>query len=122
MTQIVLNYSFNMLASKTIRCCRSTLSRNISITANRNGPDTTKDWKGRQCDEHTTNRDDNQNIQVDASQSGKADRAAGDQGNSQATSQQDKGDQNKQAKKDHPEAPSPVIGMNDERGGVSREC
>ena len=26
---------------------------------------------------------------------------------------------NEQAKKDHPEAPGPVIGMNDERGGVS---
>lgn len=30
-----------------------------------------------------------------------------------------KGDLNKQAEKDFPKAPRPVIGMNDERGGVS---
>lgn len=38
---------------------------------------------------------------------------------SQATTEKDKGGQNAQAKRDHPEAPGPVIGMNDERGGVS---
>ena len=35
-----------------------------------------------------------------------------------ATSRKDEGNNNKRAEKDHPEAPM-VIGMNDERGGVS---
>lgn len=38
---------------------------------------------------------------------------------SSAASQKDPGNQNEKAKRDHPEAPGPVIGMNDERGGVS---
>ena len=45
--------------------------------------------------------------------------SSSDGGHSQATTEKDKGNQNAQAKKDHPEAPGPVIGMNDERGGVS---
>lgn len=36
---------------------------------------------------------------------------------SQATSQRDVGNNNERAKKDNPEAPEPVIGMNDEKGG-----
>lgn len=36
---------------------------------------------------------------------------------SQAASEADQGNHNERAKKDHPEAPGPVIGMNDERGG-----
>lgn len=39
---------------------------------------------------------------------------------SQAISRKDENANNAQAKKDHPEAPEPVIGMNDERGKVSR--
>lgn len=37
--------------------------------------------------------------------------------NSQATSQKDTRNNNERAKKDIPEAPEPVIGMNEERGG-----
>jgi len=37
---------------------------------------------------------------------------------SQAVDQGDHNDSNKRAKEDHPEAPGPVLGMNDERGGV----
>ena len=37
---------------------------------------------------------------------------------SSATSEKDTGNNNERAQKDHPEAPGPVIGMNDERGGV----
>ena len=36
---------------------------------------------------------------------------------SQATSQKDQRNSNERAKKEHPEAPEPVIGMNEERGG-----
>lgn len=38
---------------------------------------------------------------------------------SQAASGREHGDVNARAKQDHPEAPGPVLGMNDERGGVS---
>lgn len=79
----------------------------------------TSDWEGRQPSEHTTNRDDDANVEVSASKSGAAERAAGSEGNSSATAQEDKGNHNKKAKEDHPEAPKPVIGMNDERGQVS---
>ena len=85
---------------------------------------TTKDWQGRQPSEHVTNQKDDLNIHASASQSGQGDRmkdahSSSDSGQSQATTEKDKGGQNAQAKRDHPEAPGPVIGMNDERGGVS---
>ena len=76
-------------------------------------------WTGRQADEHVANRGDELDAQSAASQSGKRERASGDASQSQATTEKDKGNQNEQAQKDHPEAPGPVIGMNDERGGVS---
>lgn len=79
----------------------------------------TSDWSGRQPQEHASNRKDELDVQSGASQSGKRERAADDQNASQATSEKDSGNQNEQAKKDHPEAPGPVIGMNSERGGVS---
>ena len=60
-------------------------------------------------------------MQQDATKEGKAERASGE--GSSATSEKAgmKGEQdlNKKAEKDHEEAPQPVIGMNDERGGVS---
>lgn len=77
-------------------------------------------WEGRQPEEHVTNRKDELDIQSSASKSGKQERAAGGGSEqSSAASEKDHGDQNKKAKEDHPEAPGPVIGMNDERGGVS---
>ena len=79
----------------------------------------TSDWSGRQGHEHVTNRKDELDVQSGASQSGKRERAADNDNASQGTSEKDSGNQNEQAKKDHPEAPGPVIGMNDERGEVS---
>lgn len=78
-------------------------------------------WKGRQADEHVTNSKDDLNVHSSASGSGKQERASGSEhsSSSAAISEKDHGDQNAKAKKDHPEAPGPVIGMNDERGGVS---
>ncbi len=78
----------------------------------------TSDWSGRHGDEHATNRTDELDVQSGAAQSGKRERASGDENQSQATTEKDKGGQNAQAKKDFPEAPDVVIGMNDERGGV----
>ena len=105
--------------SRAIARQRPILPVNQSLTPVRFAGSATKDWEGRQANEHTTNRDDSLNIHSSASNAGQADRAKGDGGQSGATSQQDKGNQNEQAEKDHPEAPKPVIGMNDERGGVS---
>lgn len=90
-----------------------------SATPIRHYAGATSDWQGRQASEHTTNRDDEANVEVSASKSGAADRAAGSEANSSATSGEDKGNHNKKASDDHPEAPKPVIGMNDERGQVS---
>ena len=102
--------------SITLRTLRSPLIRTIpSTTRSASG---TKDWSGRQPQEHVTNRGDELDVQSGASQSGKRERASGDENQSQGTTEKDKGNQNAQAKKDHPEAPGPVIGMNDERGGV----
>ena len=77
------------------------------------------EWSGRQASEHVTNRGDELDVQSGASQSGKRERASSDEKQSQGATEKDKGNQNEQAKKDHPEAPGPVIGMNDERGQVS---
>ena len=113
------------LPSSTLFCTiPRTLPLRTPLTLVRHGGSSSADWKGRQSDEHITNRDDNLNVQASASKSGKSERAAGAEGASGATSEEDKGNQNEQAQKDHPEAPGPVIGMNDERGGVSilSEC
>ncbi|KAL8915046.1 MAG: hypothetical protein Q9171_000486 [Xanthocarpia ochracea] len=77
-------------------------------------------WSGRQPSEHTTNREDELDVHSGASKSGARQRMNDDEHEgSSAASQKDPGNQNEKAKKDHPEAPGPVIGMNDERGGVS---
>ena len=82
------------------------------------GSETGSKWHGRQAEEHVSNRKDELDVQSSAAQSGRRERASGDEKQSQATTEKDSGNQNEQAKKDHPEAPGPVIGMNDERGQV----
>ena len=64
------------------------------------------------------NRKDENDPQSKASQSGMDKHNKGEDG-SQGLSGKDEGGYNKKAKEDHPEAPGPVLGMNDERGGVS---
>jgi hypothetical protein len=61
-------------------------------------------------------------VQHDAARKGSEQRAKGEGG--AAASESAEGgdgerDANKHAEREHPEAPRPVIGMNDERGGVS---
>ncbi len=58
-------------------------------------------------------------MQSAGAKSGKRDRAENNK-QSGAASESDARDDNKRAKEEHPEAPGPVIGMNDERGGVRR--
>ena len=66
------------------------------------------------------NRTDANDVQSQASQSGMQQKQQGKEG-SQGISGKDEGNFNKKAKEDHPEAPEPVIGMNDERAQVSRK-
>lgn len=77
-------------------------------------------WEGSQPDDHALNRSDELDVQSEAVRSGQRERAGESGPGSSATTEKDPGNQNKEAKKDHPEAPGPVIGMNDERGGVSK--
>ncbi|KAL8995885.1 MAG: hypothetical protein Q9188_006704 [Gyalolechia gomerana] len=79
-------------------------------------------WDGRQPSEHVTNRKDELDVQSGASKSAARQRTQDDEHEgSSAASQKDPGNQNEKAKRDHPEAPGPVIGMNDERGGGHSE-
>lgn len=113
----------NCNMSSTLRTLRSpalrTPLRTLSISHYRCYATGTSDWAGRQKEEHVANRGDELDVQSGASQSGERERASNDENQSQAATEKDKGNQNEQAKKDHPEAPGPVIGMNDERGQVS---
>ncbi len=110
-----MSLSFRNLGSPIFR----TALRTPAISQSRCYATGTSDWSGRHGDEHVTNRKHELDVQSGAAQSGKRERASGDEKQSQATTEKDKGNQNEQAKKDLPEAPDVVIGMNDERGGVS---
>jgi len=66
---------------------------------------------------HATDKKDQLDVQSKASGEARREKAASGDSPSQATSQSDHTNANKRAKEDHPEAPGPVIGMNDERGG-----
>ncbi|KEF57487.1 uncharacterized protein A1O9_05404, partial [Exophiala aquamarina CBS 119918] len=92
--------------------------RSLSTTTflRANDSDATSGWKGRHGDEHAVKRD---GLDVQSEQSHKAMKKHESlEDGSQAISRQDEGDNNKRAKEDHPKAPDPVIGMNDERGKV----
>ncbi|KAI9802976.1 MAG: hypothetical protein M1825_002209 [Sarcosagium campestre] len=75
---------------------------------------TSAPMQGRKPEDHVTNQDHDLNVHSAASRGGQRDR--GTEGQSQATSERDHGSDNAKAEKDHPEAPKPVIGMNDEKG------
>ena len=91
--------------------------RTISTSSSRPGADT-PGWEGRQPDDHVTNSENELDVQSGASKSGKRQRVE-ESHPSSAVTEKDSRNDNEQAKKDHPEAPGPVIGMNSERGGVS---
>lgn len=76
-------------------------------------------YEGRGSNDHAVNRTERLDPQSKASQSGMDQHAKGEEG-SQALSRKDEGGFNKKAKDDYPEAPGPVLGMNDERGGKGR--
>lgn len=58
-------------------------------------------------------------MQKEASESGLKERAKGEQSGSSAINERDERDSGGKTKEEFPEAPAgPVLGMNDERGGV----
>jgi len=92
----------------------TTAGKGLSTTS------TAKAWEGRKSEQHITREPDSNNVQIDASKEGKAERVSGE--GSAAASEKDTDQKNKKAQDDHPEAPGVVLGMNDERGGVSSFC
>lgn len=84
-----------------------------------------KEWKGGDEHEHTTERSkkgDTADVHADSSASGMQERktheGSGDPSKSQGTTETGGSQYGKQAKKENPKAPEPIIGMNDERGKV----
>jgi hypothetical protein len=73
-------------------------------------------WEGRPAEEHPAREPDSHQHQIDSVKEGKQERASGE--GSAAASEKDDQNLNKKAQQEHPESPM-VIGMNDERGGVS---
>lgn len=85
-----------------------------------------QDWKGSSTQDHAVNRasrNDTTDPETAAAQQGREERAENegiaDATKSGATTERDLRQNNKTAKKEHPHAPEPIIGMNDEKGGVS---
>jgi len=64
------------------------------------------------------NRTDAKDVQSESSQQGMKDHENLKEGSS-GISRKDENNSTERAKKEHPEAPDTVIGMQDERGGVS---
>jgi hypothetical protein len=95
-----------------------------STNANEKGTQNSRPgWSGRPAEDHATQRD-RLDAQGDASQEGmKKFQEDQDQNtktvSGQAITREDERNANRRAKEEHPEAPGPVIGMNDERGSVS---
>lgn len=85
----------------------------------------TKPWKGSHTEEHSISRakrGDAKDPSASAAASGieekNVNEGIADNTKSQATTQRGGRQQETRAKKEHPAAPKPIIGMNDERGGV----
>lgn len=75
-------------------------------------------WTGRPPEEHAVNRTEEKDVHSKTARQGLREKEKGD---SAALGVSEKGGaDNKKAEKEEPEAPTPVIGMNDERGGKGR--
>lgn len=98
---------------------RTPARRSLATTA-RLGYASNTDNPGKNPKTHVTDSKDELDIQSEASGKGQRARESGDAGLSSATSQKDPGGSNKKAS-EKTKAPGPVIGMQDERGGVSSD-
>ncbi|GAQ10594.1 hypothetical protein ALT_7915 [Aspergillus lentulus] len=89
-----------------------------------------QEWKGSSTDDHAVKRSkDKRDItdpQTESSASGlkekKESAGVADQSKQGAVTEREGLKQERQAKKEHPKAPEPIIGMNDERAEVSATC
>lgn len=86
-------------------------------TTDQRAQDSLPGWPGRHGRDHAVKRPPH-DVQAEQSQQGIKDHESLKEG-SDAISRRDEKSSNKRAKEEHPEAPEPVIGMNDERGSVS---
>jgi len=82
-----------------------------------------QDWAGTSPRDHTVNRvkegdttDPEVKGAADSRQEREESGGIANNTKSQATTERDQRQNNRRAKEDHPAAPEPVIGMNDERG------
>ncbi|EXJ69415.1 uncharacterized protein A1O5_07451 [Cladophialophora psammophila CBS 110553] len=75
-------------------------------------------WGGRHGRDHAVKRPAH-DVQAETSQQGMKDHEEMKEG-SDAISRRDERGNNKRAKEEHPKAPEPVIGMNDERGSKAQ--
>lgn len=85
-----------------------------------------REWRGTSTDDHAINRTKKHDItdpQMESTQSGQGERerneAIADASKSSSTTERDVNKSQERAKKEHPHAPEPVIGVNDEKGEVS---
>lgn len=78
---------------RTFVNARTTSPRSIPFLTQHRFASGTSDWSGRQSQEHVTNRKDELDVQSGASQSGKKERAMGNEDASQGTSEKDSGNQ-----------------------------
>ncbi|KAJ5578338.1 uncharacterized protein N7459_007302 [Penicillium hispanicum] len=101
---------------------RSTLRWAATNTQSGNRPHAFKDWKGASTGEHSTERSkkgDTHDVTSGAVAAGMKEREThegiADATKSQGTTQRGGLQHSRKAKEEHPEAPEPIIGMNDER-------
>ncbi|PYH46405.1 uncharacterized protein BP01DRAFT_355436 [Aspergillus saccharolyticus JOP 1030-1] len=80
-------------------------------------------WEGTKAEDHAVNRTkkgDTTDVETDASRRGQEDREAShglpDSSKQGAATERGGLKHERKAKKEHPRAPEPIIGMNDERG------
>ncbi|PWY77540.1 hypothetical protein BO70DRAFT_363488 [Aspergillus heteromorphus CBS 117.55] len=115
--------------SRLTSAARGLLSRSvrqpavISGVQSRLNSGLAKEWQGRGSEEHPVNRTKKRDVTdpvTDASASAMKDReeseGVADAARPQGTTGRGGQEHGKKAKEEHPKAPEPVIGMNDERG------
>ncbi|KAL1885437.1 hypothetical protein Plec18167_000931 [Paecilomyces lecythidis] len=80
-------------------------------------------WTGTSTEDHAINRTKKKDItdpQMESTQSGQEERerneSIADSSKSSSTTERDVNKSSERAKKDHPHAPEPIIGVNDEKG------
>jgi len=95
----------------------TTITRQLSGSASRSEEEGKAKGVGSTSADHVTRTTDTHNVEIDASKAGEAAREKG--GEDGATSERDVNRSNEKTQQDYPEAPRPVVGMNDERGSVS---